>query len=80
MVDYFKGIYVSHASAGEKHTLVIADKKLYAFGNNDYHQISSESDPKMQRIKITGEIPSVVYASGHASYVLMESGKVYFFG
>ena len=76
-------IYVSMVACGQDHTVVIADDKLYGFGNNRYGQLGL-GDIRIARINhplLISDTPGFSYvACGKEYTAVIHTGRLYTFG
>ncbi|OMJ83977.1 hypothetical protein SteCoe_14961 [Stentor coeruleus] len=76
-VEYFSNKHVIDAACGISHSLVIADREIYAFGDNAHSQCTGKSDYYARPILVKLSKVKKIAAGGAHSVFLTEDGKVF---
>lgn len=71
---------VSSMAAGRRHSLYIADGKLYALGDNRWKKLTANSTEKYASPVLIATNMSRVFAGEHSSFCIDSSGDLYYFG
>lgn len=76
-VEYFSNKHVFDASCGISHSLVIADREVYAFGDNAHSQCTGKSDYYARPVLVKLSKVKKIAAGGAHSLFLIEDGKIF---